>query len=339
MSITVYSEPTVFQELAPEWNELLKRSAGNRIFSTLEWLSHWWQAYHPGDLWVLAMRDMDNRLIALAPWFIENHPQYGRVVRSIGCVDVTDYLDLIIDANCLETVYHHLADFVAEQNETFDVIDLCNLPEASPTLKHFTQTLKEVGFSVEIAQQEVCPIINLPDTWDGYLALLNKKDRHELRRKMRRTENCVETVSWHIVNEQDDIEAALRRFIELMATSHPDKAKFLADSQNADFFQAITHAAFERGWLQLAFLTVDGTAAAGYLNFDYDGRILVYNSGLLPNEYGHLSPGIVLLGHLIEQAIDTGHTVFDFLRGDEIYKYRLGGQDTPVFMLRAQLEK
>jgi CelD/BcsL family acetyltransferase involved in cellulose biosynthesis len=71
------------------------------------------------------------------------------------------------------------------------------------------------------------------------------------------------------------------------------------------------------------------------MNFDYGGHILVYNSGLLPEEYGHLSLGIVLLCYNIRHAIENKRKVFDFLRGNEVYKYRMGAKDNPVFMLRA----
>jgi CelD/BcsL family acetyltransferase involved in cellulose biosynthesis len=121
-----------------------------------------------------------------------------------------------------------------------------------------------------------------------------------------------------------------------MAASDDDKARFLADGSNTAFFRALIPALSEAGWLQLAFLTVEGQPAAAYLNFDYAGHILVYNSGLLQTAYGHLSPGIVLLAYLIQHAIETGHHVFDFLQGDEVYKYRMGGQDTHVYNLTAQ---
>jgi CelD/BcsL family acetyltransferase involved in cellulose biosynthesis len=88
----------------------------------------------------------------------------------------------------------------------------------------------------------------------------------------------------------------------------------------------------------MSFLTVNGERVATYLNFDYKGHILVYNSGLIP-EYGDLSPGIVLLAYSIQHAIETGHAVFDFLQGDEVYKYRLGGKDTKVVNLIAEFEE
>ncbi len=82
----------------------------------------------------------------------------------------------------------------------------------------------------------------------------------------------------------------------------------------------------------MAFLDVGHRPAAAYLNFDYAGRIWVYNSGLDPT-YQALSPGWVLIGRLIEWAIRNGRKEFDFLRGDEDYKFRLGGTERSIYRL------
>ncbi|HVO41778.1 MAG TPA: GNAT family N-acetyltransferase, partial [Aggregatilineales bacterium] len=194
------------------------------------------------------------------------------------------------------------------------------------------------GFFVSIEQQEVCPHIPLPSDFETYLGMLDKKQRHELRRKLRRAEGAPgEKVEWYIVGPDSDLDAAMETFAALMIASHPNKAKFMDDPQNAAFFRAIVPRIAACGWLQLAFLAVNGDPAAAYLNFDYGNRILVYNSGLRPDRYAHLSPGIVLLAHLIEHAIQLGRRDFDFLRGTEEYKYRMGGQDRPVMRLKANL--
>jgi CelD/BcsL family acetyltransferase involved in cellulose biosynthesis len=93
-------------------------------------------------------------------------------------------------------------------------------------------------------------------------------------------------------------------------------------------------AAFENGWLQLSFLEVEGRKAAGYLNFDYLNRIWVYNSGI-SRRFHELSPGWVLLGHLLQWANENQRLEFDFMRGDEAYKYRFGGVDK--FVVRARV--
>ncbi|MBI5669931.1 MAG: GNAT family N-acetyltransferase [Chloroflexi bacterium] len=336
MQLTAYHQATLFAELRLEWNDLLRRSASDRIFSTWEWQSTWWDAYQPGQLWVVACRDEHNRLIGLAPWFIENHATLGRVVRSIGCVEVTDYLDVIVDEGYVEPVLHCLAAFLQEHREQYDVVDLCNLPETSTGYRYFPEVLRQHRFEVTVKQQEVCPVIELPDTWDGYLETLDKKQRHEIRRKLRRAEADADTLDWYIVNDTHNLDEETNRFLKLMSASHQEKAGFLADPQNVDFFHKLVPVIYRNGWLQLSFLRVNGKAAATYLNFVYKGQVLVYNSGLLPGEYGHLSPGIVLLAYNIRHAIENGCAVFDFLRGNETYKYRMGAHDTPVFMLQAK---
>lgn len=335
MNLTAYENLSLFEELKPEWNDLVFRSMSNRIFSTWEWQSTWWQAYQKrGQLWVITCRTEDGRLVGIAPWFIEEHPARGRIVRSIGCVDVTDYLDLILDADCTQPVMECFAGYLAEHRDRFDVLDLCNIPEYSPTFDLFPAILKQHGFHVEVSQQEVCPIIKLPDEWEDYLSTLDKKQRHEVRRKLRRAEGAPEGIDWYIVNATHDLKAEMERFVQLMAASDSQKAEFLRDSENLAFFQTMVPVMFESGWLQLSFLTIGGEAAASYLNFDYNRRILVYNSGLL-QDYGHLSPGIVLLAYNIRHAIESGHDEFDFLRGNETYKYRMGGRDLAVYMLIA----
>ena len=113
----------------------------------------------------------------------------------------------------------------------------------------------------------------------------------------------------------------------------PEKDAFLTDIMINQMRESI-HTAFNSGWLQLAFLEFGGVKAAGYLNFDDLNKIWVYNSGI-DFDFYDLSPGWVLLAYLIQWSIEHGRSELDFMRGDEIYKYRFGGQDR--FVLRVQV--
>jgi CelD/BcsL family acetyltransferase involved in cellulose biosynthesis len=115
----------------------------------------------------------------------------------------------------------------------------------------------------------------------------------------------------------------------------PDKDRFLTQVMRAQMHDSI-HAAFKAGWLQLAFMEVDGQKAAGYLNFDYAGHIWVYNSGL-NFAFRELSPGWVLLGNLLKWANDHRRGSFDFMRGDEDYKYRFGALNR--YIVRALIHR
>ena len=163
---------------------------------------------------------------------------------------------------------------------------------------------------------------------------MQKKQRHEIRRKMRRAESDERDVHWYIVDDETGLDAEIDDFLSLMANDH-HKEEFLTEVMRTQM-RASVHAAFRAGWLQLAFMEVNGSKAAGYLNFDYGDRIYVYNSGLDFN-YGDLSPGWVLLGYLFQWANEHGRSEFDFMRGDEDYKYKFGGIRRDV--MRVRIEK
>jgi CelD/BcsL family acetyltransferase involved in cellulose biosynthesis len=137
------------------------------------------------------------------------------------------------------------------------------------------------------------PSIPLPGDFETYLAGIDKKQRHEIRRKMRRAEESGSNLRWYIVEDEAATRREMDGFLHLMAQD-PEKAAFLTDVMRSQMKSSI-HAAFRAGWLQLAFLEVDGEKACGYLNFDYDNKIWVYNSGL-DRKFMDLSPGWVLLG-------------------------------------------
>jgi CelD/BcsL family acetyltransferase involved in cellulose biosynthesis len=115
----------------------------------------------------------------------------------------------------------------------------------------------------------------------------------------------------------------------------PAKQAFLTDVMRSQM-RASVKAAFHAGWLQLSFLEIEGEKAAGYLNFDFDDHIWVYNSGW-DMRFSTYSPGWVLLGYLLQWANEQGRKSFDFMRGDEEYKYRFGGIDR--FVSRAIIRR
>ena len=182
-------------------------------------------------------------------------------------------------------------------------------------------------------------MITLPGDWEIYLAGIDKKQRHEVRRKMRRAEESEVPVCWYLIDKEHpadeaSLDAEIEAFLALMAND-PEKERFLTAKMRQQMHDSI-HAAFKAGWLQLSFLEIGGEKAAGYLNFDYAGHIWVYNSGL---NFGfrELSPGWVLLGNLLKWANENKRQAFDFMRGDEDYKYRFGGVNR--YIVRATIRR
>ena len=330
MEITIYTDSSVFDALAGEWNALLSRSATNTLFLTLEWQKTWWQSLGEGALRVIAMRDEAGALIGLAPLFFGADELAGAEVALVGCREVSDYLDFIFDRAHEAACYQALIDVLAAPDcPPWSLIGLCNIPETSPTFTVLPDLARARGWRTEMKFEDVCPIVQLPDTFEAYLATLDGKERRELTRKLRRAGEDAKLV---FADNAETLDSDVRDFIQLMTASMPSKATFMTPRM-ANFFRRAARAMFDAGYLELSFLEIEGVRAASYFNFVYDDAVLVYNSGLDPLKFAHLSPGQVLLGRLIEKAIQDRRRAFDFLQGDEDYKHKLGGKDLKLYTL------
>jgi CelD/BcsL family acetyltransferase involved in cellulose biosynthesis len=329
MRIEAHFESGGFWALRPEWNDLVHRGCCDTVFLTWEWQSTWWKHLGEGDLLLLGFRaESDGRLIGIAPLFYTQTDDGKSILNLNGCRDVSDYLDLIIEVGQEDAVYRALLDYLEKEAAAWDLVDLCNIPQSSLTFVRLRELADARGYQTLIEIEDVCPIIELPPSWDDYLMMLDKKQRHEVRRKLRKADREAET-RFLIVGLEHDLQAEMQDFVELHQRSAPEKDEFM-DPQMQEFFFEVAEVLHAKGWLQLAFVTMDGQKAASLLNFDYGDNILVYNSGYDPTKFHHLSPGIIVTARCIEHAIALGRSQFDFLRGDEVYKYRFGAQDTHV---------
>lgn len=332
MKTEVYTDAAGFTALRQEWNPLLRDSASDTIFLTWEWQSTWWKHLGEGQLYVVTARTDAGRLAGIAPLYLTTSDEGLKTLSIVGCRDVSDYLDLIAARGQEEKVYRALLDWLeSAQAPAWDQADLCNLPAASPTHSLLAEMAAARGYQVQTEVEDVCPVIYLPSTWDEYLSSLDRKQRHELRRKLRKAERSGQ-VNWYIVDKGRNLAAEMEAFIKLHQQSDIDKHQFM-DSRMKGFFHAAAQALHEAGWLQLAFIEINGDKAAAMLNFDYRDSILVYNSGFDPRKYAWLSPGIVLLAYCIQHAIELGRAKFDFMRGEEEYKFRFGAQPTEIYRL------
>ena len=340
MHLSVVQTLEGLSPLADEWNALLDSSASRVPFLRHEFISTWWRTlgggeWPDGQLWVLLGRDETGNLLGVAPFFLIRNQNGEHVLMLMGSIEIADYLDFIARPEDLPAFIASVLDFLAsEQGPDWQVIDLYNLLENSPSLPVIQAEAAQRGWDCAIDKLQHCPYIPLPGDWASYLSGLQKKQRHEIRRKIRRLETQELSTHWYIVSDATSLDAEIKAFIALMAQD-AEKEHFLTDVMRVQLYASI-HAAFEAGWLQLAFIEIDGQKAAGYLNFDFGNHIWVYNSGL-NYAFGELSPGWVLLGYLLQWANEHGRLAFDFMRGDEDYKYRFGATDR--FVLRATMRR
>ncbi|WP_376791795.1 GNAT family N-acetyltransferase [Thermoflexus sp.] len=325
----LFRDVAAFDELKEAWVDLLGRSSVDSPFLRPDWLRTWWEHFGEGELHLFTLEE-EGRLIGIAP--LRRIARNGRWVLETFGEEVTDYLDLPGESGREKEIAHALLTWLTSPSAPeWDVLILWNIRADSAVYSVWPSAAAAYGLAAQAEQLTVCPVLHLPSTWDAYLQMLDRKDRHELRRKMRRVE-ALERVRWYIL-QKDGPEAgkAIEDFLNLMAASHPEKAAFLSERMRGFFRQAIRQG-LQEGWARLSFIEIAGQKAATYLDFDYGDRIWLYNAGFNPRFAG-LSPGMVLLAYLIRQAIEQGKRVFDFLRGDEPYKFRFGAQEVPLYRI------
>ncbi len=325
--------PNFPSELEAEWNALLDESVTHVPFLRYEYLEAWWQTRGGGEwpaqseLAIVTAR-RGGRLVGIAPLFQAMNRQAQPALLLLGSIEVSDYLDLIVRPEDLGDFAAGLLPFLAQADLLpWRSLDLYNVFEASPTLPALEAAARAQSWSFNCTVLQQAPYIRLPGDWETYLAGIDKKQRHEIRRKLRRAAEMGDAIRLRYGADPDRIDADIESFMELMALD-PEKAAFLTPLMR-EHMRRVVKCAFEKGCLQLAFLEINGQNAAAYLSFDYLDRMWVYNSGLDPrfNEY---SPGWVLLGYLLQWAIDQKRSEFDFMRGDEDYKYRFGAINRQV---------
>ena len=301
MHIEIINTLDDLENLASEWNHLLACCSASHVpFLRHEYLSTWWKTkgggeWSQGELFTVVGRDDKGALAGVAPMFFTNNRDGNPALLLLGSIEISDYLDIIVSNADLSEFVDALFNILkSDQSPAWEVLDFYNIPEESPTLLAMKEAAKQQGWHYSQERLQPCPYIPLPGDWETYLANIDKKQRHEIRRKMRRAEQYELPVRWYIVEDESTLDQEIEDFLALMAQD-PEKEKFLTQVMRSQMREAI-HAAFNAGWLQMAFMEVDGKKAAGYLNFDYAGHIWVYNSGLR-FDYRELSPGWVLLGY------------------------------------------
>ena len=310
-----------FASLDTQWQELLQTSTSNHVFFTSQWQRAWWQVFGSDyELMLLSMYD-DWKLIGIAPLKRKD----GKL-SFIGSPDVCDYMDFISRSGRQEYFFSRLLDYLEKLE--WDSFELESVLPQSLTLKYFVSLARQRGYQVETKQTNVSPQLLLPPVWEHYLALLTTKDRHELRRKLRRLEQT-QSANYITVTDRENLRQAMDSFFKLFQLSGADKANFMTDKKR-EFFTTMVSLLAETGNIRLSFLEIEGTRVSAALCFDYNYDIYLYNSAYDP-AYLALSVSLLLEAFCIRNAIDNGKKRFDFLSGNEPYKHDLGGLDVPIY--------
>lgn len=292
-----------------EWWALWRRMPAATPFQSPAWLIPWWTVFAPGVLRVVTARRGD-RLVGLAPLYLESGRR-GDHLLPIG-ISTSDYLDVLIDPDEAGDVPRALSRQIAAEH--WDCWELHELRAdaygwrlAPPTACHLAED-----------RSSVCSVLELPAAAEETASAIPARKRRKLRMARHRADRCggIRMVDAEGAGAPD----LLSSLFGLHAARWAGRggSEVLLNDEVASFHRAVI-ARMPADMIRLYGLCVGGDLVAAYYGLQDRGRAYAYMSGFDPG-YGHVSPGTLMVGHAIEQAIRDGVREFDFLRGDEPFK-------------------
>ncbi|HVX13763.1 MAG TPA: GNAT family N-acetyltransferase [Pirellulales bacterium] len=314
--------------LAPYWNAL----ARGVPFRSWAWLGGWWRYYGhaqvngPRRLFALAVYDERQELVGLAPWYLETTRRWGEVVRFLGSGDVcSDYLSILSLPGHEDAVAVALADWLCGDahvsgGNVWNALLLGGVDADDAVTRCFVARMEEYGSLVYAQPGPNCWRIDLPATWDDYLAGLSKSHRKQVRRLERRLFGAGQA-TLRTVDEQADLD----RGLEILADLHARRRGALGqralfdDADFAGFHREVAKQLLADRVLRLAWVELDGRPVAAEYQVAGSHAVYAYQSGIDPAAL-NFEPGRLAMMATLRLVIEDGFRSFDLLRGDEPYK-------------------
>jgi hypothetical protein len=217
MKLEVLHSLPELTSIAEEWNQLLTNSASHVPFLRHEYIITWWKTlgggeWHRGELYVVTGRTEEGQLCGIAPLFFTENLDGQPALMLIGSIEISDFLDLLVRPKHLEPFIEALFNhFASPQAPDWNVLDWYNLLESSPTLPVIEKLATKKGWEFTQEQIKPAPYIKLPTDWETYLAGIQSKQRHEIRRKMRKAAGYFLPVRWYIVEDETTLNYEIAR--------------------------------------------------------------------------------------------------------------------------------
>lgn len=325
--------------IEPHWNAL----ASEVPFRTWDWLATWWKHYGleptksaaqrpracDRQLCVLAVyreplptdESVASQLIGIAPWYIERTKLKGRVLRWLGDGEVcSDHVSILCQPHDAQQVAAQLAETLTDQFDDWDLLELNHVDADDAAVSQLLIALDSYQCRLTKEPADACWALDLPLTWEEYLAGISKSHRKQLRQLERRVLES-DRVVWHRVATAAELNAAWPILVDLHQRRRQSLGEpgCFASQSFHDFHREVAERLLGLGQLRISWLALDGTPAAAEYHFADRTATYAYQGGVDPDRLAE-EPGRLSTILCLKRAIEEGHERLDFLRGAEPYK-------------------
>lgn len=316
--------------LAGLWNSPGNRVNWHCLFVSPPWLKAWIDSFGTRSTPYLRAIRSEDSLVGVVPLILNNDHSSAAFA---GDTSVCDYLDFVIVPGREKEFFACMVRDLRRQKVKSLVLE--HVRSDSSILTVFKDMAVHLGCRFTFQPQDVSLALKLPNTWEKYLLQLPGKQRHEIRRKLRRLHDAG-TVSYLLAESPADTDRVMDTFLNFFQQNQAKKAAFMTQRM-AVFFRAIAKSLAEAGILKLFTLRIDGVSAAVVMCFDFRSTRYLYNNAY-DLQFSQLSVGLMSKVLSLKDGIQSGLKTYDFLKGGEIYKIRLGGRPLQLYNCRIDLD-
>ena len=303
------------------WNKVLDKSRDNNVFLTWENMMNNIGLFEKEvKLRILCVMD-ESKIVSIAPFKQSNYSMSKllsyKVVEPLTC-RTSDYTGLILaekELACLRLVLKYLFE-----HKDWDFIYLYDVPETSIIFDLLPKVKQD--FKFEITQGKICPYVLLPNSCDELMQKLSRKFRKNLRRSLRKLQEDCGKVELKEYTEIGSLEETTKIFFNLHQKRWKKKGKsgVFFSQEVCDRTLNSARLFAQKGWLSLYFLTVNDKPIAAQYDLEYNQKMHYWLGGFDP-AYSSYSVGSLIVLKVLEDCIGKRIKEYDFMKGDEQYKF------------------
>ena len=308
-----------WEQIRGPWDEILVKSTSNNVFLTWEWMHSWAECFlnDQRELFIVVVYDGD-AIVGIAPWYIHKISKGICSIRQIEFIGTpeagSDYLDVPMKKGREKEVTCFLYDFLlGEAAASWDRLRLHDIPANSLFLLHFLHKVREQGKYVHVSESSFCPVVELGSSEEEFFSGLTSNRRELFRRhlKILSKQDAFEHLTFSTGGTEKPIQDFFSLYREKTGRPGDDLqcliSKFDEKKRNAS--------------LQIDFLSAGGRYIGGLLHICYQDTLYMYLMAIDKSYNPKVSIGSLLVGLSITNAIQSGATCYDFLKGAEEYKF------------------
>lgn len=341
MIIEVIDDLETFARLKENWDAVYDADPEAQFFLSWDWLSQW--ISHLNNPWfVLAAKPnaAASQYVAFFPLKLKTKERAGGVgfydEISMAGNYAADYTGFICSPDHQDNAISAFAQHLKKMN--WAQLRLEYLSASNRRIERFLQAFSGKNFvtrevprinKTDNIDNCICPAVSLPNDWDTYLnERLSTNSRQKARRFLRQLDNSSELRITHATT--DTIERDLKILLEYWAAQW--------GARKGDRLQSIVKMNYnmlrrcaERGLLFLPVLWKDDSPLGALASFiDPRKKALLFYLGGRNESFNNPPPGFLLHAYSVRYAIGIGFETYDFLRGNEAYKYSFGAADRRI---------